>query len=69
MPDRAKGTPIATVVLIGLFWGLNWPAVKFMLTEMPPMTIRAMAFPVAAVCLAAVAWGRGLALRPARCSP
>ncbi len=65
MQDQAKGTPILTVVLIGLFWGLNWPAVKYMLTEMPPMTIRAMAFPVAAVCLAAVAWARGDNMRPA----
>lgn len=64
MPEPAKGTPLLTVVLIGLFWGLNWPAVKYMLTEMPPMTIRAMAFPVAALCLAAIAWGRGLRLRP-----
>ncbi len=64
MPEEAKGTPILTVVLIGLFWGLNWPAVKYMLTEMPPMTIRAAAFPVAALCLAAIAWGRGERLRP-----
>ncbi len=66
MPDQAKGTPILTVVLIGLFWGLNWPAVKYMLTEMPPMTIRAAAFPVAALCLAAIAWWRGERLRPER---
>lgn len=64
LSEPAKGTPLLTVVLIGLFWGLNWPAVKYMLTEMPPMTIRAMAFPVAAICLAAIAWGRGLQLRP-----
>ncbi len=64
MAHEAKGTPLLTVVLIGLLWGLNWPAVKFMLTEIPPMTIRAVAFPVAAVCLAVIAWGRGERLKP-----
>ncbi len=52
------------VVSIGILWGLNWPAVKFMLTEMPPLTIRAVAFPLAALLLAAIAWAMGQAMRP-----
>ncbi|MEZ5594370.1 MAG: DMT family transporter [Gammaproteobacteria bacterium] len=51
--------------MIGLLWGLNWPAVKFMLTEMPPLTIRAVAFPCAALLLAIIAHAKGLRLRPA----
>lgn len=39
------------VLLIGVLWGLNWPAVKFMLTELPPLTIRALAFPIAGLVL------------------
>ncbi|MEM7429494.1 MAG: DMT family transporter [Pseudomonadota bacterium] len=54
------------VLLIGLLWGLNWPAVKIMLTEVPPLTIRAVAFPVAAGILAAVALFKGQGLVPAR---
>ena len=57
---------MVTVALIGLFWGLNWPAVKFMLSEMPPVTIRAMAFPIAAFLLFLFARWRGLPLRPAK---
>ncbi|MEH6526451.1 MAG: DMT family transporter [Sneathiella sp.] len=53
------------VVLIGLLWGLNWPAVKFMLTEMPPFTIRAIAFLFAAIILAFIAYVRGQNLLPA----
>ncbi len=54
------------VVSIGILWGLNWPAVKFMLTEMPPLTIRAVAFPLAALSLAVIAWFTGQAMRPSR---
>lgn len=64
--DRTGSRSILTVLLIGLLWGLNWPAVKFMLTEMPPLTIRAVAFPLAALLLAMVARIMGHGMRPAR---
>lgn len=53
---------LLAVLLIGVLWGLNWPAVKFMLTEIQPLTIRAAAFPLAALVLAALArrLGHGL---------
>lgn len=65
MGNQSARAPILIVVLIGLLWGLNWPAVKFMLTEMPPLTIRAIAFPCAAILLALVSYSRGESLRPA----
>lgn len=43
------------IATTGLMWGLNWPAVKFMLTEFEPVTVRAVAFPCAAVLLFAIA--------------
>ncbi len=64
MGASSKGATLLIVVLIGLLWGLNWPAVKFMLTEMPPITIRAVAFPIAAVLLAFVAKAHGDNLLP-----
>jgi drug/metabolite transporter (DMT)-like permease len=60
------GSSLLMVIVIGVLWGLNWPAVKFMLTEMPPLTIRALAFPLAAILLAVIAKGMGRSLRPAR---
>lgn len=54
------------IVLIGILWGLNWPAVKFMLSEMPPLTIRAVAFPLAALLLTLVARLAGHDMRPSR---
>jgi len=41
-------------LLIGVLWGLNWPAVKFLLTEIPPLTLRAISFTAAALILAIV---------------
>ena len=64
MANEHTRAPLLTVALIGLLWGLNWPAVKYMLTEMPPLTIRATAFPMAAVLLALIASARGERLWP-----
>lgn len=53
-PAAAAATGASTllvVALIGLFWGLNWPAVKHVLGEVPPLTMRAVAFSVATLVL------------------
>lgn len=55
---------ILMVTMIGLLWGLNWPAVKFLLTEIPPITMRAIAFTCAAALLAGISRLRGEALLP-----
>jgi len=62
--EQAKAAPILAILLIGLLWGLNWPAVKFMLAEMPPLTIRAVALSLAAIMLATLCKTKGLHLRP-----
>ncbi len=65
-PRQAGTSTLATIVLIGLFWGLNWPAMKVMLTEVPPFTIRAVALTGAASVLALAARGLGHRLVPPR---
>lgn len=57
---------LGMVALIGLLWGLNWPAVKFMLSEIPPLTLRAFGFTAAALALMAIAGALGQRLKPAR---
>jgi drug/metabolite transporter (DMT)-like permease len=63
---NARSPLIAALMIAttGMMWGLNWPAVKFMLTEFEPVTVRAVAFPCAAVLLFAIAFARGERLRP-----
>jgi drug/metabolite transporter (DMT)-like permease len=57
---------LALLVSIGLFWGLNWPAVRVILTEVPPFTMRGTAFALGAVVLLLVARARSEHLRPGR---
>lgn len=59
-----RGMMVFSVVMIGLFWGLNWPAVKFMLTEVGPFTIRAVALSFAASLMAGFALITGRRLLP-----
>jgi len=57
---------VALVVIIGVFWGLNWPAVKTILGEIPPWTLRALGFTLGAVLLAGLARACGQSLLPQR---
>jgi len=57
---------VFSVLLLGVLWGVNWPVVKVILTEVPPLTIRAIAFPAAAILLAIVVKTRRAPLLPAR---
>ena len=69
MTARARGhvgwKELALLASIGLFWGLNWPAVRIILTEIPPFTIRMLAFVGGAAVLLGLARLRGERLRPA----
>lgn len=61
-----RASTIVAVILIGVLWGLNWPAVKTLLGEMPPLTIRAVSLTTAGVLLGLGAWLRGDKLTPTR---
>lgn len=50
------------IVAIGLFWGGNWPAVRFSLMDIPPFSLRAIGFTAGAVMLLGWAWMRRLPL-------
>ena len=54
MQPNIRPIDILAFLLIGVLWGLIWPAVKFMLTEIPPITIRAVSFTSAALILAVI---------------
>ena len=44
-------------------WGFNWPVTKFLLGELPPLTLRGVTGVIGAVLLAALALLRGQSLR------
>lgn len=63
---QAPGLSAALLVAaIGLFWGGNWPAVRFVLMDLPPFTLRALGFGVGALMLLGWALLRRLRLRVA----
>lgn len=51
------------IATIGLFWGGNWPAVRFILMDVPPFTLRAIGFSTGAILLLSWACWRRLPLR------
>ena len=53
-------------VLLALAWGLNWPAVKIMLSVLPPFTLRALGLGGGAMLLLALAVVQGKPPWPAR---
>ena len=57
---------VLLVLVIGAFWGLNWPAVKTILGEIPPWTLRALGFTLGAALLAGIARVCGQPLLPPR---
>jgi drug/metabolite transporter (DMT)-like permease len=66
-PGRAAaGRTVLAVPLLALLWGLNWPAVKTVLTEVAPWTLRTLGMGAGALLLMSLALLRGQSLRVAR---
>ncbi|AXY43002.1 DMT family transporter [Halomonas sp. JS92-SW72] len=56
-------TALLLIATIGLFWGGNWPAVRFILMDVPPFTLRTIGFTTGALLLLSWARWRRLPLR------
>ena len=66
MSRSPPATRLALIpLLLALAWGLNWPAVKIILSAVPPFTLRWLGLGSGALLLAGVAALRGAPLRPA----
>src|SRR4051794_23105582 len=71
---ESKPTPRARIAPAGLLflgvtsvgWGFNWPVTKYLLGELPPLTLRGVTGVIGAALLAALALGRGQSLHVAR---
>ncbi len=68
-PRGGRPDPTGLLLLVATVvgWGLNWPAMKVLLAEIPPFSIRAVSAAVGVALLAAMAMRRGesLAVAPA----
>ena len=54
------------LILVGLFWGFNWPIMKVGMTAIPVFTFRAMAIFFGALCLIAICRYMGYSLKVPR---
>ena len=64
--NRILSIEFALVIALGIFWGLNWPTVKILLTELPPWTLRSLGLGFGTIGLAALATAMGQSLKPKR---
>ncbi len=56
--------PVLIAPLLALSWGLNWPAIKIILSAVPPFTLRWFGLGGGALLLALIALAQGKRLRP-----
>ena len=62
--DRATQlTGFLCLLVTSVGWGMNWPAMKFLLSELPPLSARGSSGVLAALAMATIAVTRGERLR------
>jgi len=59
---RARRFGLLCILVTTFGWGVNWPVLKFLLTEMPPLAARGFAGLLAGLALAGFAATRGVSL-------
>src|SRR6201992_3052412 len=64
-PQRARIAPAGLMFLAitSVGWGFNWPVTKYLLGELPPLTLRGGTGVIGALLLAALAIVRGESLK------
>src|SRR4051794_34958696 len=65
---RARIAPAGLMFLAitSVGWGFNWPVTKFLIGELPPLTLRGVTGVIGAVLLAALALARSQNLKVGR---
>jgi drug/metabolite transporter (DMT)-like permease len=64
--SRAKSLGLIFLLTTSVGWGFNWPVTKYLLSELPPLTMRGVTGISGAVLLALVVLARGQSLRVER---
>ena len=63
---RIAPAGIVFLAITSIGWGFNWPVSKYLLTSLPPLTVRGCTGAVGALCLAALALAQGQSLKVPR---
>jgi drug/metabolite transporter (DMT)-like permease len=62
MPARITPAGLMFLAITSIGWGFNWPVTKYLIGELPPLTLRGLSGVVGALLLAALALARGQSL-------
>ncbi|HVX78510.1 MAG TPA: DMT family transporter [Bradyrhizobium sp.] len=66
MKKKLSPAGLIFLAVTSIGWGFNWPATKYLLSELPPLTLRGGTGVIGAVLLAALAIVRGESLKVER---
>src|SRR3954471_13818165 len=66
MRGRIAPAGLMFLAITSVGWGFNWPVTKYLLGELPPLTLRGATGVIGAGLLAALALARGNSLKVAR---
>src|ERR1700749_3258105 len=61
-PARLSAAGLMFLAITSIGWGFNWPVTKYLIGELPPLTLRGVTGVIGAVLLAALAVARGQSL-------
>src|ERR1700710_2146674 len=64
-PARLAPAGLMFLAITSISWGFNWPVTKYLMSELPPLTLRGVTGVTAAALLAALAIARGDSLKVA----
>ena len=62
---ESRLTGLLCLLVTSVGWGMNWPAMKFLLTQLPPLSARGFSGLLAALAMALIAVARGERLQVA----
>src|ERR1700740_704524 len=61
-PARLSAAGLMFLAITSIGWGFNWPVTKYLIGELPPLTLRGLSGVVGALLLACLALARGQSL-------
>src|SRR5215475_10712313 len=65
-PARISAAGLMFLAVTSIGWGFNWPVTKYLIGELPPLTLRGMSGVVGALLLAVLALARRQSLHVQR---
>src|SRR3954470_24924902 len=65
-PARIAPAGLMFLAITSVGWGFNWPVTKYLLSELPPLTLRGSTGVIGAALLAVLALARGQSLKVER---